>query len=37
MGLMTDAAVVNIEGNTKQLVDQINKADKAMQNFDKNG
>ena len=35
MGLMTDAAVVNIEGNTKQLVDQINKADKAMQNFDK--
>ena len=34
MGL-TDAAVVNIEGNTKQLVDQINKADKAMQNFDK--
>ena len=35
MGLTTDAAVVNIEGNTKQLVDQINKADKAMQNFDK--
>ena len=34
MGLLNDAAVVNIEGNTKQLVDQINKADKAMQNFD---
>ena len=35
MGLLNDAAVVNIEGNTKQLVEQINKADKAMQNFDK--
>ena len=34
MGLRTDAAVVNIEGNTKQLVDQINKADKAMKGFD---
>ena len=34
MGLLTDASVINIEGNTKQLVDQINKADVAMRNFD---